>query len=132
MTPTQNSQTNDTDHTSNSEVKAKGNRKLKILVIDVGGTNVKVLAPGMKEPIKLPSGPQMSPAMMVQKVKDAVKDVDYDVVSIGYPGPVIQGRPLREPHNLALGWVGFNFRKAFGRPVKILNDAAMQALGSYK
>jgi len=132
MTPIQNSQTNDTDHTSNSGVKAKGNRQPKILVIDIGGTNVKVLASGMKEPIKIPSGPRMTPALMVKKVKAAVKDADYDVVSIGYPGPVIQGRPLREPHNLAPGWMGFNFRNAFGRPVKILNDAAMQALGSYK
>src|SRR5215813_10845681 len=132
MTPTRNSQKNDTDHTSNSEVKAKGNRKLKILVIDIGGSNVKILPSGMKEPIKIPSGPQMNPASMMQKVREAVKGIDYDVVSIGYPGPVVQGRPLREPHNLAPGWVGFNFRRVFGRPVKILNDAAMQALGSYK
>ena len=104
----------------------------KILVIDIGGTNVKVLASGMKEPIKIPSGPEMAPAVMVKQVKEAVKDVAYDVVSIGYPAPVVHGRPLREPHNLAPGWVGFNFRRAFGRPVKIVNDAAMQALGSYK
>ena len=101
-------------------------------MIDVGGTNVKVLASGMKEPIKIPSGPQMNPALMVKQVKEAMKNIEYDVVSIGYPGPVVQGRPLREPHNLAPGWVGFNFRKAFECPVKILNDAAMQALGSYK
>jgi polyphosphate glucokinase len=118
-------------HSHNSG-QANHNNNLKILVIDVGGTNVKVLASGMKEPIKIPSGPTMNPALMVRKVKEAVKGVDYDVVSIGYPAPVVQGRPLREPHNLAPGWVGFNFRRAFERPVKIINDAAMQALGSYK
>jgi polyphosphate glucokinase len=69
---------------------------------------------------------------MVRQVKAAVKSIPYDVVSIGYPGPVVHGRPLREPHNLGRGWVGFDFRKALGRPVKVINDAAMQALGSYK
>jgi polyphosphate glucokinase len=108
----------------------KTNRR--ILVIDVGGTHVKLLVTGMKQPILIPSGPTLTPAMMIRKVKGAVKNFSYDVVSIGYPGPVVHGRPLREPHNLGQGWVGFNFRKALGRPVKIINDAAMQALGSYK
>jgi polyphosphate glucokinase len=108
----------------------KTNRK--ILVLDVGGTHVKLLVTGMKLPILIPSGPTMTPGAMVRQVKAAVKDIPYDVVSIGYPGPVVHGRPLREPHNLGKGWVGFNFRKALGRPVKIINDAAMQALGSYK
>ena len=108
------------------------NSNPKILVVDIGGTNVKVLASGMTEPIKIPSGPTLTPGVMVKKVKEAVKDVRYDVVSIGYPGLVVHGRPLHDPHNLAPGWVGFNFHRAFGRPVKIINDAAMQALGSYK
>jgi polyphosphate glucokinase len=107
-------------------------RNRRMLVIDVGGTHVKLLVTGMKEPILIPSGPTLTPAVMIRKVKDAVKGFPYDVVSIGYPGPVVHGKPLREPHNLAQGWVGFDFRKALGRPVKIINDAAMQALGSYK
>ena len=104
----------------------------KILVIDVGGTSIKVLATGQREMRRIPSGKKMTAKAMVQKVKNAVQNWDYDVVSIGYPGPVIHGRPLREPHNLAPGWVHFDFEKAFGCPVKIVNDAAMQALGSYK
>jgi len=105
---------------------------MKILVIDVGGTNVKVLASGQKTPIKIPSGPEMTAKMMVAKVKQATANWPYDVVSIGYPGPVVRGKPVTEPHNLAPGWVGFDFTRAFGRPVKVINDAAMQALGSYK
>jgi polyphosphate glucokinase len=108
----------------------KTNRR--ILVIDIGGTRVKLLVTGMKQPILIPSGPTLTAGAMVRKVKAAVKSIPYDVVSIGYPGPVVHGRPLREPHNLGKGWVGFNFRRALGRPVKIINDAAMQALGSHK
>jgi polyphosphate glucokinase len=104
----------------------------KILVVDVGGTNVKLLATGQRESRKFPSGPNMTPEIMVRTAKKIVKDWDYEVVAIGYPGPVVHGRPLREPHNLAAGWVKFDFQRAFGRPVKIVNDAAMQALGSYK
>jgi polyphosphate glucokinase len=103
-----------------------------ILVIDVGGTHVKLLVSGMKQPIIIPSGPTLTPGVMLRQVKEALKNFPYDLVSIGYPGPVVHGRPLREPHNLGGGWVGFDFRKALGRPVKIINDAAMQALGSYK
>src|SRR6202049_1656300 len=103
-----------------------------ILAIDVGGTNIKVLATGQKEPVKIPSGPKMTAEKMVEEVRDATKDWNYSVVSIGYPGPVVHGHPLSEPHNLGGGWVGFDFKKAFGRPVKIVNDAAMQALGIYK
>jgi polyphosphate glucokinase len=110
-------------------LKSKGR---KILVIDVGGTSIKLLATGWKEMRRLPSGPAMTAATMVREVKNAVGERDCDAVSIGYPGPVIHGRPLREPHNLAPGWVHFDFEKAFGCPVKIVNDAAMQALGSYK
>jgi len=104
----------------------------KILVVDVGGTHIKVLATGMKTPIKIVSGPAFTAGDMVREVKAALKNRPYDAVSIGYPAPVVQGRPLREPYNLGGGWVGFNFRKAFGRPVKMVNDAAMQALGSYQ
>jgi polyphosphate glucokinase len=104
----------------------------RILVIDVGGTHVKLLVTGMKQPILIPSGRTLTPGVMIRHVKDAVKSYPYDVVSIGYPGPVVHGRPLREPHNLGQGWVGFDFRRALGRPVKIINDAAMQALGSYR
>jgi polyphosphate glucokinase len=104
----------------------------KVLVVDVGGTNVKLLATGQREARKFPSGPAMTAQAMVRAAKKTAKDWDYNVVSIGYPGPVVHGRPLREPHNLAPGWVKFDFQRAFGRPVKIVNDAAMQALGSYK
>jgi polyphosphate glucokinase len=103
-----------------------------ILVIDVGGTHVKVIGSGQKEPVKIPSGLKMTAKKMVREVRETTKDWDYSVVSIGYPGPVVHGRPLSEPHNLGGGWVGFDFRKAFGRPVKIVNDAAMQALGIYR
>jgi len=89
-------------------------------VIDVGGTSIKLLATGWKEMRRLPSGPAMTAAAMVREVKNAVAEWDCDAVSIGYPGPVIHGRPLREPHNLAPGWVHFDFEKAFGCPVKIL------------
>ena len=104
----------------------------RILVVDVGGTHVKLLVTGQKEPIEILSGPTLTAKAMVQKVKAALKDRPYDVVSLGYPGPVVHEHPLREPYNLGRGWVRFDFRKAFGRPVKIINDAAMQALGSYK
>ena len=105
--------------------------KPKILVIDVGGTHVKVRVSGQREEHRIVSGPTMTAARMVREVKRLVKNWKYDVVSIGYPGIVIHGRPVHEPHNLGGGWVRFNFAKAFGRPVKMINDAAMQALGSY-
>jgi polyphosphate glucokinase len=104
---------------------------LKVLVVDVGGTTVKVLATGRKEPRKFPSGPKMTPRQMVSGVKELTSDWKYDVVSIGYPGRVLRGKPAAEPHNLGRAWVRFNFKSAFGCPVKIINDAAMQALGSY-
>jgi predicted NBD/HSP70 family sugar kinase len=103
-----------------------------VLVIDVGGTNVKVMATGQKEPIKIPSGRRMTAAAMVKGVKAATAGWKYDAVSIGYPGPVIHGRIAAEPKNLGKGWIGFDFAKAFGRPVKLINDAAMQAFGSYE
>ena len=107
-------------------------RKLNVLVIDIGGTNVKLLATGQKEVRKVPSGPTLTPPEMARQVKEAVIDWPYDAVSIGYPGPVVHGRPLSDPVNLAPGWVKFDFRKAFDKPIKIINDAAMQAVGSYK
>jgi polyphosphate glucokinase len=105
---------------------------MKILVIDIGGTNIKVYDAGHLEPVKIPSGQKMTPRKMVRKVKEATAGWDYSVVSIGYPGPVVQGKPVQDPANLGPGWVGFNYKKAFGCPVKIVNDAAMQALGSYR
>jgi len=104
----------------------------KVLVIDVGGTNIKLLATGQAQPLKFPSGPTLTPSGMVRVVQKAVDGWQFDCITLGYPGPIINGHPLREPHNLGAGWVGFNFTKAFGCPVKIINDAAMQALGSYK
>jgi polyphosphate glucokinase len=103
-----------------------------VLAIDIGGTHVKLLATGQKTVRKFPSGPKLTAREMVNQVKEAVKDWEYAVISIGYPGPVVQGRPINEPFNLAPGWVKFDYHKAFGKPVKIINDAAMQALGSYK
>jgi polyphosphate glucokinase len=105
---------------------------MKVLVVDVGGTNVKILASGQVEPRRFRSGPTMTPHQMVSRVKELAGEWTYDVVSIGYPGRALRGKVISEPHNLAAGWVGFDFEAAFGRPVKLLNDAAMQALGSYR
>ncbi len=103
---------------------------VNILSIDVGGTHIKALANGQSEVRKVESGPSMTAAMMVEAVKRMTADWSYDVVSIGYPGPVVHGAPVKEPANLAPGWVGFDFAAGLGRPVRIINDAAMQALGS--
>jgi polyphosphate glucokinase len=105
---------------------------MNVLVIDVGGTHVKILVTGQKEMREFPSGPTLTAKQMVAGVKKLAGDWKHDAVSIGYPGPVIRNRPLAEPHNLGRGWMGFDFKAAFKRPVKVLNDAAMQALGSYK
>jgi polyphosphate glucokinase len=105
---------------------------MNVLAIDIGGTNVKILGSGQPESRKFPSGRTMAPAQMVSQVKKLAEDWEYDVVAIGYPGRVHHGRPLSEPRNLAEGWMHFNFAGAFRRPVKIMNDAAMQALGSYR
>ena len=105
---------------------------MNVLVVDIGGTGVKVLATGQSERRRFPSGPTIKPQQMVTGVKDLAGDWKYDVVSIGYPGLVLRGQIAMEPHNLAPGWVGFDFQAAFGRPVKVMNDAAMQALGSYQ
>ncbi len=104
----------------------------KILAIDVGGTHVKVLATGRRKPLEIPSGPKMTAKQMVRDVRQATVGWRYSVVSIGYPGPVLHGKPVSEPPNLGGGWVGFDFEKGFGHPVRLINDAAMQALGSYK
>jgi polyphosphate glucokinase len=105
---------------------------VKILAIDVGGSHVKIRISGDAEERQAVSGPDMGAAKMVDLVKELASDWSYDVVSIGYPGPVLHNRPVAEPHNLGSGWVGFDFEKAFGCPVKVVNDAAMQALGSYE
>ncbi len=105
---------------------------MKVLVIDVGGTHVKLLATGFRTPRKLDSGDFMTPARMVRGIKALTADWSYEAISMGYPGLVLNGRIASEPHNLGGGWVGFDFAKAFGCPVVILNDAAMQALGSYR
>ena len=104
----------------------------KVLVIDVGGTNVKVGMDPKLAPLKIPSGKNMSAADMARAVKEATADWDYEVVSIGYPGPVVNNRPGVEPHNLGAGWVRYDYKRSFGKPVKVVNDAAMQALGSYQ
>jgi polyphosphate glucokinase len=102
-----------------------------ILVIDVGGTHVKIRDQRHKEPIKIDSGPNMTARQMVTAVRKAIAGWEFSAVSIGYPGPVVHNRPVAEPHNLGSGWVRFDFQEALGRPVKIVNDAAMQAVGSY-
>src|SRR5438552_1945573 len=105
---------------------------MRVLVVDVGGTRVKVLATGEKAPREFASGPTLTAEQMVAGVRTAAAGWKYDAVSIGYPGPVLHGRPVAEPHNLGPGWVGFDYRTAFGCPVKLVNDAALQARGSYQ
>jgi polyphosphate glucokinase len=105
---------------------------MTVLVIDVGGTGIKVSVGGTGEVIKIPSGPDMTAARMAEDVKKTVAGRPYDCVSIGYPGPVSNGRPAQEPHNCGAGWIRFDYAQAFGKPVRVVNDAAMQALGSYQ
>jgi polyphosphate glucokinase len=105
---------------------------MKILVIDVGGTHIKVRASGQKNKVQIPSGPKMTAKKMVVSIRKITANWKYDAVTIGYPGPVLHGHIVSEPHNLGHGWIKFDFKKAFGHPVKIINDAAMQALGSYR
>ena len=105
---------------------------MQIMVVDVGGNHVKILVAGQETSREFLSGPTMTAKEMVSGVRKAAEDWKYDVVSIGFPGPVLRGKPVSEPHNLAPGWVGFDFAAAFGCPVKLINDAAMQALGSYQ
>ena len=103
----------------------------RVLVVDVGGTHVKLLASGQSAVTKLDSGPDLTPQLMMNAVKAATAGWDFNLVAIGFPSPVVHGRILKEPINLGTGWVGFNFDEAFGKPVRIANDATMQALGSY-
>ncbi|HRI15355.1 MAG TPA: ROK family protein [Verrucomicrobiota bacterium] len=105
---------------------------MNVLAIDVGGSHVKILASGQTTPRRFPSGPKLTAKEMVAEVKKLAGTWKYEAVSIGYPGPVLHGRTVAEPHNLGPGWVGFDFATAFGRPVRLINDAAMQALGSYR
>ena len=104
----------------------------KVLVVDVGGSHVKAQASGRRTMIKVDSGPDLTPRQMVERLRDATSGWRYDVVSIGYPGPVVRGRITREPYNLGRGWTRFDFERAFGCPVRVINDAAMQAIGSYQ
>jgi len=107
-------------------------RHRDILVIDTGGTRVKMRVNHRDEIRQGPTGPAMTPRDLVERVRTLATDWSYDAVSLGYPGEVRSGRPSKEPHNLGTGWIGFDFQSAFGRPVKVVNDAAMQALGSYQ
>src|ERR1700689_4256561 len=104
----------------------------RVLALDVGGAHVKARVSGSRETREFESGPTMTPRQMVARVRDLTADFKYDVVSIGYPGVVVHGKIVTEPYNLARGWVGFDFRKAFRRPTLVMNDAAMQAIGSYE
>jgi polyphosphate glucokinase len=104
----------------------------RVLVIDIGGSGIKLLASGQAQRTKLPSSPDLTPAEMVESVERATAGWGHDVISIGYPGPVEGNEILVEPKNLGEGWAGYDFEKAFGKPVKIVNDAAMQAIGSYE
>src|SRR6185295_3531112 len=105
---------------------------MNVLVIDVGGSHVKIMVTGQKEERRMDSGPAMTAAQMVQGVRALAKGWKYDHVSIGYPGVVVRNRPTTEPHNLGKGWVGFDYEGAFKCPVRVINDAAMQALGGYR
>lgn len=105
---------------------------MRVLAVDVGGTHVKILATGADGPRAFESGPTLTAKQMVARVKRLASDWKYDAVAIGYPGPVLRNRPVTDPHNLGRGWMGFDFARAFGRPTRVINDAAMQALGSYK
>lgn len=114
-----------------SKSKHKDKGPLKILMVDVGGTNAKCMASGQEGMVKIPSGPDFTPRKMVRQVLKATEEWEFDAVTLGYPGVVSDGRPAEEPGNLGSGWVKFDYRKAFRKPVRIINDAAMQALASY-
>ena len=104
----------------------------RILAIDIGGNHVKTKLSGRREMRQFNSGPTLTPRQLVKRVHELNGDLKFDAVSIGYPGVVVHGRIVAEPHNLGRGWVGFDFRAALGRPTHVMNDAAMQALGSYE
>lgn len=105
---------------------------MRILVVDVGGSSVKLAITGTRWRARVRSGPRLSAAVMVARVRAALGARTIDRVALGYPGPVVDGRIAKEPVNLGPGWVGFDFEKAFDQPVRIVNDAAMQALGAYE
>jgi polyphosphate glucokinase len=105
---------------------------MKVLIIDIGGTNIKVASTDMRDSIKIPSGPTLTPARMADQVLAATEGWKYDVISIGYPGPVVHDHPLADPHNLGSGWIDYPYQKVFGKPIRFINDAAMQALGGYR
>ena len=105
--------------------------KKKVLVIDVGGTHVKLMI-SRAEKQKFKSGPKMTPRQMVSQIKPLIGDWKFDFISIGFPSPVVNGRIADEPKHLGKGWTSFDFEKAFAKPVRLINDAAMQALGSYR
>ncbi len=107
---------------------------MDVLVIDIGGSNIKILATGQPERIKIPSGVDFTPSQLVASVQKATKEANwkFEVVTVGFPGMVKQGKIVSDPVNLGKGWMGFDFEQAFGCPVKVINDAAMQALGSYE
>lgn len=107
-------------------------KPMRVLAIDIGGSNFKFLAEGAGTPRKFPSGPTLTPDRMTEKILQETTDWQFDCVTIGYPGPVVHNKPLLEPRNLGRGWVGFDFAARFGKPVRVINDAAMQALGSYE
>src|SRR5579862_5723515 len=111
---------------------AAAHRRVLVLVLDVGGTHVKVYRSGSRREIKIPSGPSMTPRELMRQLKPELEGVRYNAVSIGYPGYVVRDRIVREPHNLGVGWVGFDFAKELGAPVRIVNDAALQAIGAYR
>lgn len=113
-------------------MKRSGRSRKIILVVDVGGTHVKVMTNKDLSKREFSSGPKLSAKAMMRKVKDLTSDWSYDVASVGFPGPVIRHRPVAEPYNLGSGWLGFDFEKAFGCPTQVVNDALMQALGSYE
>jgi polyphosphate glucokinase len=115
-----------------SRAKALYPDRMKVMVIDIGGTNIKVASTDNRVPIKIPSGPTLTPQQMVDDVLRATEGWEYDCITLGYPGPVNRDAPLLEPHNLACGWIDFPYAKALGKPYRFINDAAMQALGGYK
>jgi predicted NBD/HSP70 family sugar kinase len=104
----------------------------QVLVIDIGGTNIKLLATGQEQPTKIPSGPTLTPEQLVTAVTETTRDWNIERISVGFPGPIAKGAIVKEPVNLGPGWLGFDFEKAFEKPVKLINDAAMQALGGYE
>lgn len=104
---------------------------MNLLVIDIGGSHVKLMASGVREPRRFDSGPHFTPTQLIERVREQTGDWAYEAISIGFPGAVNADGPAAEPGNLGAGWVGFDFEKAFGKPVRLVNDAALQALGAY-